>query len=44
MNEVSGILNVIKPLGWTSMDVVRKLKGLTRQKKVGLYVLDKLLG
>ena len=35
MNEVSGILNVIKPLGWTSMDVVRKLKGLTRQKKVG---------
>jgi len=35
MNEVNGILNLIKPVGWTSMDVVRKLKRLTRQKKVG---------
>ena len=35
MNEVNGILNLIKPMGWTSMDVVRKLKRLTRQKKVG---------
>ena len=35
MKQVNGILNVIKPVGWTSMDVVRRLKGLTRQKKVG---------
>ena len=35
MKEISGILNVIKPVDWTSMDVVRKLKSLTRQKKIG---------
>lgn len=35
MKEESGILNVIKPLGWTSMDVVRMLKRLTKQKRVG---------
>ena len=35
MKEESGILSVIKPLGWTSMDVVRMLKRLTKQKRVG---------
>ena len=35
MTEVHGILNVIKPLQWTSMDVVRLVKRLTRQKSVG---------
>ena len=35
MNEISGILSVIKPLDWTSMEVVRRIKRLTNQKKVG---------
>lgn len=35
MNEISGIINMIKPLGWTSMDVVRLVKRLTGQKKIG---------
>ncbi|MBI2856367.1 MAG: tRNA pseudouridine(55) synthase TruB, partial [Chloroflexi bacterium] len=35
MTEVQGILNVIKPPQWTSMDVVRLIKRLTRQKRVG---------
>jgi tRNA pseudouridine55 synthase len=30
-----GYLNINKPTGWTSTDVVRKLKGLTRVKKIG---------
>ena len=35
MSEISGIINMIKPLGWTSMDVVRLVKKQTRQKKIG---------
>ena len=30
-----GILNVYKEKGWTSHDVVAKLRGITRQKKIG---------
>lgn len=30
-----GYLNINKPEGWTSTDVVRKLKGVTRSKKIG---------
>ncbi len=29
------ILNLYKPPGWTSFDVVKKVRGITRQKKVG---------
>ena len=35
MTNVDGIINVIKPLEWTSMDVVRRMKTLTKQKKLG---------
>ena len=35
MEEENGILSIIKPVGWTSMDVVRMLKRLTKQKRVG---------
>jgi len=35
MPEVHGILNVLKPSGLTSMDVVRRLKRLTRQRHIG---------
>jgi len=34
-DEANGIINVIKPLQWTSMEVVRQIKRLTQQKKVG---------
>ena len=34
-DEANGIINVIKPLQWTSMEVVRRIKRLTQQKKVG---------
>lgn len=30
-----GYLNINKPQNWTSTDVVRKLKGITRAKKIG---------
>jgi len=30
-----GYLNINKPQGWSSTDVVRKLKGITRAKKIG---------
>jgi tRNA pseudouridine55 synthase len=30
-----GYLNINKPQDWTSTDVVRKLKGITRSKKIG---------
>lgn len=33
--QIDGILNLRKPLGVTSMDVVRQIKRLTRQKHVG---------
>ncbi len=29
------ILNLIKPVGWTSFDVVKKVRGITRENKVG---------
>ncbi|MBU0529420.1 tRNA pseudouridine(55) synthase TruB, partial [bacterium] len=29
------IINIYKPVGWTSFDVVRKLRGITKEKKVG---------
>jgi tRNA pseudouridine55 synthase len=29
------ILNIYKPVRWTSFDVVRKIKGITRESKVG---------
>jgi tRNA pseudouridine55 synthase len=29
------ILNLYKPPGWTSFDVVKKIRGITREKKVG---------
>ena len=29
------IYNIYKPIGWTSFDVVKKLRGITRDKKVG---------
>ena len=35
MDEANGIISVIKPLQWTSMEVVRQVKRLTKQKKVG---------
>ena len=34
MADANGILNVIKPLEWTSMEVVRRVRRLTGQKKV----------
>ena len=35
MPDVNGILSLIKPLEWTSMEVVRRVRRLTGQKKVG---------
>ena len=32
---MNGILLIDKPAGWTSFDVVAKLRGATRQKKIG---------
>ena len=29
------ILTIYKPIGWTSFDVVKKIKGITKEKKVG---------
>ena len=29
------LFNIIKPSGWTSFDVVKKIRGITRHKKVG---------
>jgi tRNA pseudouridine55 synthase len=29
------IINIYKPVGWTSFDVVKKIRGLTKEKKVG---------
>ncbi len=29
------IVNIYKPVGWTSFDVVKKVKGITKEKKVG---------
>ena len=35
MGEVNGILIIDKPAGWTSHDVVAKLRGILREKKIG---------
>ena len=29
------IYNIYKPIGWTSFDVVKKIRGITKEKKVG---------
>jgi tRNA pseudouridine55 synthase len=29
------IINIYKPVGWTSFDVVKKIRGITKEKKVG---------
>ena len=29
------ILNIHKPVGWTSFDVVKKVRNITQEKKVG---------
>ncbi len=29
------IINIYKPVGWTSFDVVKKIRGITGEKKVG---------
>ena len=29
------IFNIYKPVGWTSFDVVKKIRGITKEKKVG---------
>jgi len=29
------IININKPVGWTSFDVVKKIRGITKEKKVG---------
>ena len=35
MTDVHGIININKPIQWTSMEVVRRIKRLTGQKKAG---------
>lgn len=35
MNTYNGIINIYKEKGFTSHDVVAKLRGMTRQKKIG---------
>lgn len=35
MNEISGIIPVNKPSGWTSFDVIAKLRGIIRIKRLG---------
>ena len=32
---MNGILNVYKEAGWTSFDVVAKLRGILKTKKIG---------
>lgn len=34
-NQISGILPINKPKGWTSFDVVKKVRGMLRAPKVG---------
>ena len=33
--EINGVINVCKEAGYTSHDVVAKLRGILRQKKIG---------
>lgn len=35
MNEINGIINIYKETGFTSFDVVAKLKGMLKTKKIG---------
>src|SRR5262249_11264716 len=35
MNQLSGILTIDKPIGWTSFDVVAKVRKILNIKKVG---------
>lgn len=35
MSELDGILPVLKPAGWTSHDVVAKVRGMLRMKRIG---------
>ena len=35
MSEISGMIAVYKPGGWTSFDVVAKLRGIMKTKKIG---------
>lgn len=35
MKDMDGILNIDKEQGWTSFDVVAKLRGILKQKKIG---------
>src|SRR5579864_4403233 len=40
---MNGVLNVNKPSGWTSHDVVAKVRGLLKEKQIGhLGTLDPL--
>ncbi|HOO10924.1 MAG TPA: tRNA pseudouridine(55) synthase, partial [Cyclobacteriaceae bacterium] len=34
-NDTGKVLLIDKPLGWTSFDVVKKLRGLLKIKKIG---------
>lgn len=44
MNEnLNGILNVYKEAGWTSFDVVAKLRGILKTKKLDMVELWTLL-
>ena len=36
---VNGIINVYKEKGYTSFDVVAKLRGIFHQKKIGLSLI-----
>ena len=33
--KIPMILNLNKPIGWTSFDVCKKVKGITKERKVG---------
>ena len=35
MPKIPMILNLNKPIGWTSFDVCKKVKGITKERKVG---------
>ena len=35
MTRTSGVVLVDKPAGWTSHDVVAKLRGILRQRRIG---------
>ena len=35
VSKILMILNINKPIGWTSFDVCKKIKGITKERKVG---------